>query len=110
MTLPQRDKRTYQKPLPIGGVVDRLLTSLGLVETRNGWSIVSQWSEIVGEHYARNSEAFRYAEGVLYVAVKDASWRQTMSMDREKILQIIHGLPHGKVIREIHLVRDKKGS
>ena len=110
MTSVQNNNRFHDKPRPVGGIVDRLLHSMGLLGDRDGWKVVSEWPEIVGEHYARNSEAFRYHEGVLFVAVKDASWRQTMSMDREKILRIIHNLPHGGGIKEIHLVRDKKGN
>ena len=110
MLLNEQHNRNHGQPRQVGGIVDRLLASLGLAEKHHGWDVVRRWPDIVGEHYARNSEAFRYADGIIYVAVENASWRQTMSMDREKILNIIHSHPHGRVIKDIHLVRAKKGS
>jgi len=91
------------------GIVDRLIASLGLQRNYYGWLVVSQWAEIVGEHYARRSRAFRFDDGILYVAVEDASWRQMLALDSEKVLEIIHGYPHGRVVKELRLVRGEKG-
>ena len=70
--------------------------------------MVSKWPKIVGEHYSRRSRAFRFADGVLYVAVEDAAWRQQMAMDTEKILKIIHAYPNGRVVKSLRLVRGEK--
>ena len=109
MRRPFRTAEHHQRPAEIGGIVDGIVASLGLNRQYYGWQMVARWPEIVGEHYARKSRAFRFADGVLYVAVADASWRQLLAMDSEKILQLIHGCPHGAVVREIRLVRGEKG-
>jgi len=88
----------------------RVIESLGLTSNYYGWLIVSKWPEIVGEHYARKSRAFRYEDGVIHVAVEDASWRQMMALDSEKILNIIRKQPHGRAVRELRLVRGEKGN
>jgi predicted nucleic acid-binding Zn ribbon protein len=93
----------------MGGIVERLVASLGLRRNYYGWWVVSNWAEIVGEHYARKSRALRFEDGVLYVAVEDASWRQMLAMDSEKVLKIIHGYPNGRVVRELRLTRGEKG-
>ena len=109
LVLKSDNKRSKSNPRRIDGMVDRVLDSLGLAERHHGWSMVEKWPDVVGEHYARHSEAFRYAEGTLFVSVEDSSWRQTMSMDLENILKKIHSYPHGRVVKQIHLVGAKKG-
>lgn len=105
-----RSKKGHIKPAPISGVVTRVMASLGLSRGYCGWQVVSRWPEIVGQHYARKSRAIRFQDGVLYVAVEDASWRQMLAMDTEKILTIIRGFPHGRVVKELRLVWGEKGT
>ena len=93
----------------MGGVVERLVASLGLKRNYYGWWVVSHWDEIVGEHYARKSRALRFDDGVLYVAVEDASWRQMLALDTDKVLKIIRRYPNGNVVRELRLVSGQKG-
>jgi len=102
--------RMSSKPAPVAGIVDRIIGSLGLTRKYYGWLMVSRWPEIVGEYYARKSRAFRFDDGVLYVAVEDPSWRQQMAMDTEKILRIINSYPHGQVVTGLRLVWGEKGT
>jgi predicted nucleic acid-binding Zn ribbon protein len=83
--------------------------SLGLKDRDHGWLIVQQWPEIVGSHVARRSHAVRYDDGVLYVAVSDAVWRQELAMQVENILKEIHSLPHGRIIKKLRLIHGMKG-
>jgi hypothetical protein len=110
MTTAHMPDRMSSKPSPIGGIVDRIIGSLGLTERYHGWLMVSRWAEIVGEYYARKSRAFRFDDGTLYVAVEDPMWRQMMALDTEKILKIIHAYPHGRVVKSLHLVHGEKGT
>jgi len=105
-----QSERSSVKPVAVSGVVGQVISSLGLTRNYYGWLIVSKWPEIVGEHYARKSQAFRFEDGVLYVAVEDASWRQMMALDNDKIMNIIRGQPHGRVVKELRLVWGKKGN
>ncbi|MBU0984337.1 MAG: DUF721 domain-containing protein [candidate division Zixibacteria bacterium] len=102
--------RSRTRPSHIGGIVDRLVGSLGLSGDYHGWQIVARWPEIVGEHYARQSKALRFQDGILFVAVADAAWRQRMAMDTGKILNNIRDYPHGRVVKELRLVWGEKGS
>ena len=98
-----------RKPAQIGGIIDSVMGSLGLRNRYYGWLVVQKWPEIVGEQIARRSEAFRFDEGTLYVAVADSVWRQEMSMQLENILREIHSLPYGRAIKQVRLVQGKKG-
>ena len=108
MSTREPTNRSRKSPAPIAGIVDGLVASLGLTRQYHGWMMVSQWPEIVGEHYARWSHAFRFEDGVLYIAVEDASRRHQMAMDTEEILKIIHAYPNGRVVRSLRLVRGEK--
>ena len=100
--------RNRPKLTPAAGIVDSIVGSLGLAQRYYGWMMVSQWPEIVGEYYALKTRAFRFDEGVLYVAVEDASWRQQLALDTRKILDIIHSFPHGDVVTDLRLVMGEK--
>jgi predicted nucleic acid-binding Zn ribbon protein len=104
----QRKKRG-QQPKPIGGVIENVVRSLGISRSYHGWLVVSRWPDIVGEHIAKASRAFRFEEGTLYVAVPEASWRNELSLQIEDILKKIHSYPFGRVVKELRLVQGEKG-
>jgi Dna[CI] antecedent DciA-like protein len=105
-----QSEKSRANPVAVSGVVGRVIESLGLTRNYYGWLMVSKWPEIVGEHYDRKSRAFRFEDGVIFVAVEDASWRQMMALDSEKILNLIRSQPHGRVVKELRLVAGKKGN
>jgi len=105
-----RPQRVDSKPAPVAGIMDRLVASLGLSRQYYGWQMVTRWSEIVGEHNARNSKAIRFDDGVLYVAVEDPAQRQEIAMLADEILKTIHRYPHGRVVKNLRLVRGEKGT
>jgi len=109
MRASDRPRVASKMPKPIGGVIDKVIRSLGLSRSFYGWQIVSRWPEIVGEMIAKHATAFRYEEGTLFVAVPDATWRHTLSMQTEEILEKIHNLAGGKFVRRIRLVQGEKG-
>jgi len=102
---PQKPK----KPRPIDGIVGKVMSSMGHGNSYAGWSIVAKWAEIVGPEIAKRSRAFKYHEGTLFVAVPDAAWRHNLMMERDQILAKIHGLSHGRAIKDLHLVQGEKG-
>ncbi len=98
-----------KQPKPVSGAIDAAIHSLGLGPTYNGWMVVQKWPELVGEQIARRANAFRYADGILYVAVVDAAWRQNLAMELEQIIRHIRSYSYGRVIKEIRLVASERG-
>jgi len=101
-------KRSSQ-PRPISGVLSRVISSLGIAKSYNGWQVVNHWPEIVGQKIASRAEAIRYEDGCIYVAVKESAWRQELSMRQEELLEKIRTYPYGRRIKEIRLVQGRKG-
>ena len=106
----QKARGPHQAPKPISGVIESIMGSLGLLKRYHGWLVVNRWPEIVGEHVARRSQAVRYEDGILFVAVPDASWRQELAMQTENILREIRNLPYGRAVEQVRLIHGRKGT
>jgi predicted nucleic acid-binding Zn ribbon protein len=108
--------RTCQQPskktqaVLVGGVIESVIGKLGYIKNYHGWQVVTRWPDIVGEHYARHTRAYKFEDGVVYVAVNDDLWRQKLSLDSEMILEKIRGQSFGKSVRKLRLVRQQKGT
>jgi len=87
----------------------RVISSLGLTRSYNGWQVVNRWPDIVGKEIASRAHAFRYEDGCIYVAVEQSAWRQELSMRQEELLEKIRSYPGGRTIKEIRLVQGRKG-
>jgi predicted nucleic acid-binding Zn ribbon protein len=104
---PQTSKKT--QAVLVGGVIEQVIGKLGYIKNYHGWQVVTHWPNIVGEHYARHSRAYKFEDGVVHVAVDDDIWRQKLSLDSEMILEKIRGESFGKSVRKLRLVRQQKG-
>jgi predicted nucleic acid-binding Zn ribbon protein len=93
----------HSRPQTISPVIDSVISNLGLKKRYSGWQIVNQWPEIVGDKIAEAAQAQRYEDGILFVKVKNAAWRQELSMQTDNLLEAIHKLPHGKFVKQIRL-------
>ena len=101
--------RSKTAPRRIGGVLDKLVVSLGIARRYHGWQIVANWDTIAGERAARVSRAVRFEDGVLFVAVPNDSWRQELARQSDTILANIRRLPYGEVVTQVRFVRSEKG-
>lgn len=108
-TANQGSNRSANAPRRIGGVLDKLVASLGIARRYYGWQIVANWDKIAGEQAARVSKAVRFEDGVLFVAVPSDSWRQELAMQSDAILANIRRFPYGEVVTQVRFVRSEKG-
>ena len=105
-----RSANRSRRPQPVAMIVEKVVGKLGLSGSYHGWMVVENWPEIAGEYIAKRSRAFRFADGVLYVAVPDAAMRHELSMQSESIMEKIKSLPYGRAVKELRLVRFEKGN
>ena len=105
-----RTTANWKKVQPISGVLGRAMRGLGLSRKFDGWQVVTNWAEIVGEQIADKAKAVRYDDGTLYVSVPDDVWRQQLSMELETILKDVRALPFGRAVKQIRLQRGSKGN
>ncbi len=91
------------KPQTLSPVIESVIGNLGLKKRYNGWQVVNEWPKIVGSKIAEAAQANRYEDGILFIKVKNAAWRQELSMQTDSLLEAIHKSPHGKFIKQIRL-------
>ena len=67
-----------------------MLAERGYLSVCKEYGIVRQWPTIAPEKLAGESRCERISDGILYVRVSSASWRQEATYLKENILQRIH--------------------
>lgn len=90
-------------PARLSGLIDKIISSLGLAHQYHGWRVVSQWPQIVGPDISAVARADRFKEGVLTVIVEKDVWRQELEMQLDLILEKIWSRPGGRAVQKIIL-------
>ena len=81
--------RKNNVPERIGSIVEEILAQRGYLSICKEFDIMRQWPEIVDERFAAMSRAERIENGILYVKVSSAPWRQEAIYRREAVLERI---------------------
>jgi predicted nucleic acid-binding Zn ribbon protein len=97
----RKGSKTSGNPVPASQAINELLTALGIDQTLRKFSVLTAWSDMVGEQIARVTVPDRIESGVLYVRVTTAPWRAELSMKRLEILQKINRALGADVVKDI---------
>jgi predicted nucleic acid-binding Zn ribbon protein len=97
-------KAASERIAKVGPLMEKILAGFGLLHDLSGWRVVTGWPQIVGNKIAEVSKAVRFSDDTLLVSVPDDGWRQQLSLEVDEILNKIHSLPGGKVVRRIHFI------
>ncbi len=81
--------------------IDSLVRRLGIGETLRRYDVLTSWEAIVGEQIAKVARPERVDNGILYVAVASAPWRQELSMRKAEIIGKIRVAVGKDVVRDI---------
>ncbi len=73
----------------VSDILRGFLNSRNLDKQIRKWSVVLEWSDLVGEEVAEHSKAFNLKNGVLWVSVPSSSWRQHILFLKPQILKAI---------------------
>jgi predicted nucleic acid-binding Zn ribbon protein len=76
-------------PEKIGAIVDELLSDRGYLVRCKELNVVRAWPSIVGDQLAKVTECSRADQGVLFVRVSSAAWRQEISFMKQLLLSKI---------------------
>jgi predicted nucleic acid-binding Zn ribbon protein len=77
------------RPLSFNQLLTPALKEYGLEEKARRYSIITSWSEIVGEKVASVSAPLKLENGILNVKVTDSAWRYELQMRKREILSKI---------------------
>lgn len=92
---------SHRAPQPIGFALQDLAKHLGIVKTLRQYSAVTSWESIVGEQIARVASARRIQNGILFVEVGTAPWRNELAMRKLEIMEKINKALGAKVVKDI---------
>jgi hypothetical protein len=76
-------------PEPIGSIINAVLGERGYLAPCREFDVMRRWPGIVGEKVAGVTECSRIDNGILYVRVSSAPWRQEISFMKHQILMAI---------------------
>ncbi len=86
-TMAARRRRTKGTPTLIGSVVASVLRASGVGDRVEQAAVMAQWPELVGERIAKVAEPELVTpDGVLFVRVRSAAWRQELSLMTPSII------------------------
>ena len=71
----------------ISSAVDRIVTRIIGKKALLEYEAFREWNTVVGDLVAQNSVPQKVEKGVLYVSVKNSTWRQELSMQKTQILK-----------------------
>jgi predicted nucleic acid-binding Zn ribbon protein len=73
-------------PAPIRSAIERALENLGITEAVQEYAVLEAWPGIVGEQIARVTTAERITDGVLFVKVSNAPWRNELVFLKQDLI------------------------
>jgi predicted nucleic acid-binding Zn ribbon protein len=94
-------KKRRQDPQPLGPLLEQVLSENGYLTICKEYGIVQKWPSIVTERLAAASRCERIENGILYVRVASAPWRQEAVYLKEKILLKIQKEMNCPTIKDI---------
>ena len=81
--------------------MQELIGELGIKKRIDEYQTVVRWSEIVGDHIAKVSEAIQIRRGILFVRVSASTWRNELQLRKAEIIKKLNGALGQEVVKDI---------
>ena len=91
------------KTAPLEAALHNAIVQQGLDRGIREQRLFIQWEEIVGTAIARHSKPVRLRNGLLWVQVTEAAWRQELSLMRIELVAKINTAVGSDLVKEIRL-------
>ncbi|MBD3390388.1 MAG: DUF721 domain-containing protein [Chitinivibrionales bacterium] len=90
-----------KEPQKLGSILEGVLSQRGYLSVCREGQIRERWTQIVGERVAAVSECRGVENGILYVRVPSAAWRQEISFLKQRILSRIRTETQCRTVKDI---------
>ena len=88
----------------LGHSITKLLRNMGIEEKVKEYQAINEWSQIVGENVSKVTKAQRVVNGILFVKVKNSSWRNELIYMRQEILIKLDKTVGRGIIKEVRFI------
>ncbi len=88
----------------LGHSIAKLLRNMGIEEKVKEYQAINEWSQIVGENVSKVTKAQRVVNGILFVKVKNSSWRNELIYMRQEILIKLDKTVGRGIIKEVRFI------
>lgn len=88
-------------PQKLGDVMQSVLSERGYLTSCFEVDVMQKWHAIVGEKISAVTECSEVREGIIYIRVSSASWRQELSFLKKEIIEKIKEKTRCKTIKDI---------
>jgi len=89
------------KTVTFGRALQDGLERQGMVRRIREQEVLQRWNELVGTAIANHSHPTRLRNGILWIEVRDAAWRQELTMMRTGLVEKINSALGASVVKEI---------
>jgi len=93
-----------KKPKALAHSITRLLRNMGIEEKVKEHQAINEWSQIVGENVSKVTKAQNVVNGILFVKVKNSSWRSELIYMRQEILIKIDKTVGRGIIKDVRFI------
>lgn len=100
------DPNAKQTSTPVGDVLKGLLSRYGLTASFMHARLEEAWPELVGDAIARVTRLVGTERDTLVIAVSSSSWRQSLQLEQNALLEKIQTHPAGKQITKLKFLHD----
>lgn len=93
-------------PSAVADVLASIVNRYGLTTQFAQARLEERWADLVGEPIARVTRILSTEMGILTIAVSSSSWRQSLQLEQDALLQKVQSDPSGKKITKLRFVHD----
>ena len=92
------------RPELLKSALERQIRRLGVTRRLEGGRAMARWADVVGPQIAARSEPVSFHGGTLTVAVREAAWRQELTLEKERLLTRLNEALGKNVVRDLFFV------
>ena len=95
-------KRSNQQTL--GQAINEMLRVFGLQQKLDETKLISSWEKVMGKTIAKHTTRLYISKKKLFIHLNSSAARETLSFEKEKIINLMNEQAGKKVIEEVVLL------
>lgn len=90
-----------KNPKQFSVVAGEMCQVLGLTEAYQQYKTLQVWKSVVGDTISASTTIERFSNGVLFIRVKNSTWRMELNFRKQNILEKLNAALENSMVKEI---------